>query len=50
MCASQEKDEGIIFMTNFKEDCEVDCSITADEESSVPLTPTGLDEPRFMQL
>jgi hypothetical protein len=41
---SQEKDEGVIFMTNFEEDREDDCSIIADEEGSVPLTPAGLDE------
>jgi hypothetical protein len=41
---SQEKDEGVIFMANFEEDREDDCSIIADEEGSVPLTPAGLDE------
>jgi hypothetical protein len=39
-----EKDEGVIFMINFEEDREDDCSIIAEEEGSVPLTPAGLDE------
>jgi hypothetical protein len=37
----RKRTKGVIFMTNFEEDHEDNCSIIADEESSVPLTPAG---------